>query len=563
MVQPNQLSIKHITLSADKAQLLIQIEPFDSAVSAQNIVQLLQHPTLPAFKLNIEGIKQAVNAFRNQITAPPGALKAPEIIIANKVDAHLNIVIANDKLSAYAEITTSYGGQTITLQQIKTKCDELGVKFGLLPRSMLALVNTANKAAPGKTYKVNIAFGTPPIDGQNAYFKTLVDTDNHRQLIPQLLPDGRVDMRNLGTLITLPAGSPLMQKIPAKEGKQGKNILAEIIPQKAAIDHQFKLGSHVEINPNNPLQLISTKHGIPLNDGKFIKINDVLLIQNVDVKTGNIDYNGCIVIAGDVNDGMEVKASGDITVMGLIQSATIICGGDLTVNKAIIGRQTHIDTQFSCDIVCKGNLHGSMAQYSRIDVAKDILMTTQLMHCSTTCKGAIRVHNEALTKGTIIGGVTSADGYITTAVVGTDGGNQTIINLIGNYDQLQLDKETCIQQLLENSTTLQQLKQTESRLSSMIVGKERAQIMKQLRLSKAACREQGDLIQKNLSAAKENLDVYFSTTRFSVSKRLYSDCSVSIANKMWKSQLEHGPSVVAIEGDKIQLLAYSKDVKLS
>lgn len=558
MVQSAQLTINHIKLSADNNQLMIQIEHLDSVITAQQIVHLLQHPTLPNFKLNIEGIKQAVIAFRNQISTKSSALKANDIVIANKIDARLKIVISSDKLSAYAEITASYGGQAITLLQIKTKCDELGIKFGLLPKSILALVNTANNAAAGKRYKITIATAIPAINGQDAYFKALVETDNHRKLIPKRLPDGRVDMRNLGSLITLPVGTLLMQKIPAIVGIPGKNIHGDIIHPKAAVDRAFSIGTNVQVDPNNALHLISTMQGIPLDNGKFIKISDVLLLHNVDVKTGHIDYDGCIVVTGDIDDGMEVTATGDITVMGLIQSAKIFCGGDLTVKNAIIGHQKEIENQFSCEIQCQGNLRGGIAQYSRIDVAKDIIMTTQLMHCSTTCQGSISVHNESLTKGSIIGGLTCADGTITTTIIGTSGGNKTIINLIGNYAQLEIEKETYIQQLQENNSALQQLKQTESRLNSMIVGKERTLILKQLRLSKAACREKNDLTQQNLLLIKTNINAYFAATRLTVSKKLYSDCHVSIANKHWRSQLEHGPSVVAIEDDKLQMLAYQK-----
>ena len=339
-------------------------------------------------------------------------------------------------MSAYAEITTAYGGQSISLSDMKERCADLGIKFGLIPKSMLRLINTCKQPGSGKTYKVNIANGKLPINGVDSSFVKLIDTDNHRKPKPVMLDNGKVDMHNLGKTIAIDANTLLMEQIPATDGPPGKTVLGETIEQVKGIAHPFAECKNVQVDPSNPLHLRSTSHGIPIDEGDFIRVDDILLLHGISVKTGNVDYDGTIVITGDVHEGMKVKTSGDITVMGVIESADIFCGGDLTTQMPIIGRQKKDTTSFSCEIECKGNLRGTIAQYTRFIVGKDLILDNQLMHCDTDCKGSVLVYNEAYSQGSIIGGVTRANNNVITTVVGTNAGNKTMIDLTGGFKQL-------------------------------------------------------------------------------------------------------------------------------
>jgi len=57
------LSVDLINLSTDGTQLLLKVIPLSSTVTKETIVYLLQHRSLPRFKLNLEGVQEAVNKF--------------------------------------------------------------------------------------------------------------------------------------------------------------------------------------------------------------------------------------------------------------------------------------------------------------------------------------------------------------------------------------------------------------------------------------------------------------------------------------------------------------------
>ena len=557
MSKPETLSLEMIKLSPDNTQLLLTIQPVESVVSAQIIICLLQHPSFPRFKLNKEGIKAAISAF-SIIAEDDSECEFDPIAIADKHDAQLNIVVSADKMNACAEITSTYGGSAITLSDIKEKCDKIGIKFGLLTKPILALINTCNKAPPGKTYKANIATGQPSIDGVNAYFEKSVSTDNHRKPAPRLLPNGNVDMHDLGKTITVHAGAVLMKKILATEGSSGKTVTGEIITQKLGKDREFIVGGNVEVDPNNPLHLMAKQNGIPIDDGKFIRVDEIMLVNNIDVKNGNVEYDGSVIVTGDIHEGMRIKTTGDITVMGLIESAEIICGGDLTVKKPIIGHQKQTDNNFSCKIDCQGNLTGTIAQYCHLNVGKNIIMSNQLIHCETECKGSITVFNDTFKKGSIIGGITCAYGNIVTAVVGTPAGNKTIINLEGNFQRLIKDKKKYTHNLQVIDKIIKNFKKAEERAQALLDLEKRKNTQKQLAEEKQQYRIECDHLQQLLSHTKIKIDHYYKTTHLTVSKILHSDTTVRIGLQNWGCHHELGPSVISVKNEKIQLTPYQK-----
>jgi len=553
------LTVDLINLSTDGTQLLLKVIPLSSTVTKESIVYLLQHRSLPRFKLNLEAVEEAVTKFAIIQNTPLESIEEFEsIAIADKKDATLEVIISEDRMTAYAEITNPHGGKHITLADIKEKCDQLDLKFGLLPKTMLALLSTCHKSAAGKSFRVNIAKGIPAVDGEDSSFTKCVKTDNHRKPQPKLLENGKVDMHDLGKYITVDAGTLLMTKIPATQGTPGKTVTAEIVEQTVGVDHDFAIGNNVQVNPTNPLQLIASTHGVPIDDDEFIRVDDVLVLKQIDVKSGNVDYSGSIVITGDIKEGMQVKVTGDITVLGLIESANITCGGDLTVKMPIIGHQKDNEDEFSCSIDCKGNLEGTIAQYSRLTVGKNLVMTNQLIHCNTDCKGSIMVHNETFTKGAIVGGTTSANGSVLTTIVGTSAGNKTTVNLLGEYKSLAAAKKKYTHELQQTHDALNKTKQAEARADSLLDKEKRQQLKQKLAKEKQYHRDQSDNIQHRLFDLKLKLSHYFATTHLTATKTLFSDANVCIANQTWTNTKELGPTVVTMVDNNIELTPYTK-----
>jgi uncharacterized protein (DUF342 family) len=383
-----------------------------------------------------------------------------------------------------------------------------------------------------------------------------VNTENHRKPAPKMLANGKVDMHDLGQSITVQSGTLLMVKTPLYLGAPGKKITAELIDQKKGADKQFIVHKNVEIDPNNPLHMIATSHGIPIEHKGFIKIDDVMLLDNVNHRSGNVVYDGTVVITGDISESMRVNATGDITVMGVIESADVRCGGDLTATLPIIGHQLKTDKEFSCNIKCGGNLTGTIAQYAKLRVAKNITMTNQLMQCDTICKGTIKVHDTAQRKGSIIGGVTAAYNGVSTTVIGTAAGTRTTIKLLSQIKELEEDKKKYIHEIQLIDEMINKLKAHEQKLAINPAKATNKNVQKLLAFEKQQYRGENDRLQQLLIITKHKLKKVYDGSVLNAIKTLHSDTMVEFDSQHWHSDKEYGPSSVLLINKMLQLIPY-------
>ena len=134
--------------------------------------------------------------------------------------------------------------------------------------------------------------------------------------------------------------------------------------------------------------------------------------------SGNINFTGSVIVEGDVNEGMKVIASGDITVGGFVESAMIESGGDVTISGGIIGHKHDVETtkitdvKMSVSVNAKGNLYAKYCQYAQISCSKDIRIEKQLLHSLINVNGDLKVGSEEHSNGVLIGGYIKAGKHV-------------------------------------------------------------------------------------------------------------------------------------------------------
>jgi uncharacterized protein (DUF342 family) len=57
---------------------------------------------------------------------------------------------------------------------------------------------------------------------------------------------------------------------------------------------------------------------------------------DVDIKTGNIEFDGDIVITGDIREGLKIISGNNLTVYGSAAEAVINSGGNIRIDKNVI-----------------------------------------------------------------------------------------------------------------------------------------------------------------------------------------------------------------------------------
>ncbi|GAK86035.1 predicted polymerase [Vibrio ponticus] len=283
------------------------------------------------------------------------------IVIAEKLDAKLEMVIAEDNMLASMIVTGAYGGKPLSGVQLVQALSSASVTKGINKLALKKVLVVSTQLAPGKQFTQPIAMGKKPIDGKDAQFVPLVKDVTKQILAPVEDETGKVDMLNLGETVSVAKGQPLMRRIPATQGQAGLTVQGKEITAQDGKDLPFKEGKGSVISEKDPNILIADLTGMPILREFGVDVDDVLVLETIGVATGHVKFKGNVLVKGNVESDMKVRATGNITIGGFVESANIQAQGDIQVAKGIIGHNVSDNQSKSCILKAGGSIKANYA----------------------------------------------------------------------------------------------------------------------------------------------------------------------------------------------------------
>lgn len=359
-----------------------------------------------------------------------------------------------DNIEAYLTLTRPYGGKSVRLEQVHQTMRERGVVYGVLTDEIEAAV------AAGEASDLLIARGIPFEPGTDAELVSLIPEMRDRQ--PQLLDNDTVDYRNTGEITSVRAGAPLMRRIPAVPGKPGMNLMGKEVPPPPAKDLQFAQNLEgTAFAPEDPDLLIAAIDGQPVLVPNGVVVEPVIKVNTVDLSTGNISFKGSIDIAGDVILGMTVRATGDISVGGVVEGAILEAEGDIVVRGGIIGPGETRDAKEnsgheSALVRAKGNVEALFVENSHVEAGGMIQIEGFAMQSKLVAGTQVVVGQEGTTKGHIIGGSCQAVSRVQAVTLGSHAGVHTTVS-VGVNPHVKEKLSTVKLKLTETERELEEL----------------------------------------------------------------------------------------------------------
>lgn len=389
------------------------------------------------------------------------------IRIGEQRSAQLSLRISDDKMEAEAIIEAPYSGTSLVTEQVLNQLRNSGIVNGIRRRAIEAVVAHSKEAPPGACLTVLIAKGKPAADGTDTYFKKLVEDARTRLLKPQLKDKHRVDMRDFGAMVSVKEGTAILERVPFTKGVPGHTVTGDVINAKDGKDKNLKAGVGTAIDIDNPNLLVATVDGLPTFIDNTANVDDTLTLKGVDISTGHIDYDGSVIIDGNVTPGMRVTATGDITVNGYVDSATIRAKGNVTVTKGVIGRHTEDSatedsplTEHSTRIISDATIWVAYCQYATLSALHGVFIERQLTHCKVISAGKTHVGGEAKAAvGKIIGGNIEIADDLFVGQLGAPAGTRTRIHF-----NLPLQTEEHLAAIAEATKVLKNLVITKRKL---------------------------------------------------------------------------------------------------
>lgn len=332
-----------------------------------------------------------------------------------EMDAQPVIHLSADKLSAWLMVFPPIGeGKDLDRETLDKALAETGIAFGVDEELLRRLPEERNPYFS----LFALAKGKPAHNGKDGQIIEHFDRVVERKF--EVDEHDRVDYASLHFFQSVEAGGVICEAVLPTPGEPGRTVLDQEVPAKDGKEAPLTKGQNTEISEDGT-RLLATQAGHVEYMGKTFQVKAVLEIDdNVDYSTGNINYMGDVHIRGRVCSGFSVRAAGNITVDGVVESATVEAGGDLIVAKGIVGNTDSI-------VRADGSVFAKYLENSIVH-ARQNLQADCIVNSEVYSDGEIQVRSG---RGIIVGGRIRAAKKVSAKVVGSKSESQTRIYLGG------------------------------------------------------------------------------------------------------------------------------------
>jgi len=351
-----------------------------------------------------ESQSDSVNTTSGEVSAesaPPAPLD---------VDEMGQVLVSGDGMAAWLFLLPPSGnGKYLTVEDGQALLRGAHVTSGVNQSALLAAFTNRPYF-----YLCPISLGTPPTEGQDGW------TEDHflRNFVRKIsdVDSGTVDYRAQSNVQAIAKNAVICDIHLPVEGTAGLRVDGVAIPPKPVKSAEVPAGSNTALSEDRT-KLLATIDGFLEFRGGVFNVNNLLNItSDVDYSTGNIDFHGDVTIRGDVREQFSVKATGNITINGLVEAATVEAGGDVIISNGVSGnnqaviRGTHVRAKHleSCTV------------YSE-SLESDYILTSCIF-----CSDSIQATGS---RGAIIGGQVVAANHIKASCIGSQSGRSTEITL--------------------------------------------------------------------------------------------------------------------------------------
>lgn len=330
-------------------------------------------------------------------------------------DAVVAVDISKDEMHAMIVVDApSMSGADASFDQIVNALKVQGVTAGINDDKIKEFVDNPIYSAPYEA-----ASAVLPVDGTDSYFDYKFETDMSK-LKAQESEQGDINFKELNRIQNVVKGQVLAIHMEATRGKGGKTVVGHYLEAKDGKVLPYQLGTNVEM-ANDDKSVVASVDGQVLLVNNKITVEPMLNLDAVNIKSGNINFLGTVVVRGNVEDGFSVKASGDIDIGGTVGKCNIEADGNIIIHQGVFGKN-------------EGTIKGGKSVWVKfvqdmtIEVEENLIATDSLMNCDVTAMKNIVVYGK---KAQITGGNLFATEEICARTLGSAGGGATTTLTVG------------------------------------------------------------------------------------------------------------------------------------
>ena len=240
-----------------------------------------------------------------------------------------------------------------------------------------------------------------------------------------------MDYRDLGSLLLVTPGTPLMRRIPRCPASMAATCWASPCCPTRWPTRNSPATCPASRSIRTTLLLRAAIAGSPKLINQGVQVNPVVEVDAVDLTTGNINFEGSLQVRGDISATMEVRVTGDVVVNGTMEAALVEAGGNVTVKGGIIGMaeamQDASGPARTAHIVCGGELKARFIENAIISAGQNVEVEREIRQCSIAAGGAVNVGAANAQQTAIMGGQIRALQAVRAGTIGSPAGVPTLV----------------------------------------------------------------------------------------------------------------------------------------
>lgn len=331
--------------------------------------------------------------------------------VCPQINTTYNLSIEEDWMKAVARFYPhSETGVRLTVQEFLSELGNRQIQFGICESQI-------SEAFEKEMYCTDIivAKGSLPRQGTDAVIEYYFSTDLKAK--PTEKEDGSVDFYQLNSINHCQAGDVLAKLIPADPGDYGTSIHGLRIKPRDVKKAMLRYGNNIDISEDKLVLTSKVDGHVTLVDERVF-VSNHLELQNVDISTGNIEFDGNVTVNGNVQSNFCVKAKGNIVVNGLVEAAYLEAGGDIIIARGMAGMSKG-------ELKAGGNIVAKYLENTNATAA-GYINTEAILHSTVMAGLDVKVSGK---RGYITGGRVCATNQIEAKTLGSYMGTSTILEV--------------------------------------------------------------------------------------------------------------------------------------
>jgi uncharacterized protein (DUF342 family) len=256
-------------------------------------------------------------------------------ILSHDADGGIAIRVSPDRLAATFLFKPAHGaGRPPSEADVRDLLTRNKIRFGIQED---AIRDGLEACRQGSSLEVTAALGRAPRPGTPGDIEYFFNRDFQGPIFTTPGPDGKINYRDIKWIPNVAKDQLLARLRPTVPGEDGKDVFGEPIRAPQPPPVYLVAGPNVRAEKEDTEFIAEINGRVQLHGSLLAVMNVYVVNSDVDYRSGNVRFEGNVLITGAVRKGFEVEATGDVVVLQNAEPCRIKAGRDIFIHGGVLG----------------------------------------------------------------------------------------------------------------------------------------------------------------------------------------------------------------------------------